>query len=424
MKSYYRVELFDKKGCFSFEAISEAIAKGNRYFFIFFPRKCQLTEVVEMQKFFSKHKGLSFCIHDKTPINKENEINISNNLVFYHMLCEAGMLIENISFHLGSLVGFGAEKNIEHVESLIKSSFKKEVSEQRFLIAKFSKKHYEEHLKVCIFYIKKIAAILKKKNIRLLIKNLSVDYVLVGEKQKEYFETLGYTYLKFKKNLFSFPILLEKGDLPRLMNEMKFLLDECDIGIALDVTHLKNTLLLSNKYNVNHKKIIKEWGIKFSKQDLVFLKKHGFSISEQFPIFYQEPLNFYDQIDLIKDKIEIVHLSGSIGPVFVDKKNLKFEEVTNDMLIGQLSKLDIPFAIHGKDQEIFFVNLEPSSKAKKNFIYKETQEIWEKFFKRQFLENILLFKEIGCLRMVQKSKNFIDDSVKTYEFFDNLTNSE
>ena len=424
MKSYYRVELFDENACFSSGAISQAIAKGNRYFFSFFPRKCQLIEIIEMQKFFSKHKDLSFCIHDKTPINQENEINISNNLVFYHMLCEAGMLIENISFHLGSLIGFGAEKNIEHVESLIEDSFKKEISNQRFLISKFSNKSYEEHLKMCVVYIKKIAAILKKKKIRLLIKNLSVDYVLASEEQKEYFERLGYTYLKLKKNLFSFPILLEKGDLPRSMNEMKILLDQCDIGIALDVDHLKNMLLLSNKYNVNDKKLLREWGVKFSEKDLVFLKKYGFSISGKSPVFYQEQMNFYDQIDLVKDKIEIVHLSGSVGPVFVDKKNLEFEEVTSDMLMGQLSKLDIPFAIHGKNQEITFVNLKFSSKAKKNFTYEATQQIWEEIFKRQFLENILLFKEIGCLRMVQKSKKFIDDSIKIYEFFDNLASSD
>jgi hypothetical protein len=150
-----------------------------------------------------------------------------------------------------------------------------------------------------------------------------------------------------------------------------------------------------------------------------FLDTYGFIIKKNKPLFYDKEVDIYDQIFVLDNKVEIAHLSGSIGPVFVDKKMLQRDEITNDVLIGLLEK-DQKFAVVGRHQLSAFEGYN-EKQNENNFKYQASQKIWQDIFKKQFLEDIYLLKEIHCERIVQKMKNFSEQAAQTFHLFENLT---
>ena len=183
--------------------------------------------------------------------------------------------------------------------------------------------------------------------------------------------------------------------------------------------YLRYQILLSRRYNVQNEQMMRLWERELSDKDKKILEHYGFTVQIGKPVFYEKALDLYEQIFYLKDIVYISHLSGSIGPVFVDKKFLEISEVNDDMLLGILHDEDIPHATLGKQQLSTFDGYHDDNLTR-NFKYEASQKIWEKIFRRQFLEDIYLLKEIGCDRVVQKMKNFSEKAVETFNMFNNV----
>lgn len=424
MKLYYQVNVFNAKGEFISDEILQVINKNRKRFFIFFPRECRLTEVIAFQKFLAQHKNLSFCIHDKNQLVPDNELNVGRNVAFYTMLSHAGANIENISFHMGSLIGFGTNRNDRHIDSLLQYSLPEKMHNQRFLIADFTPDQYLKSYYRAVDCIKNIAAIFKETKLQFLLKNFSVDTIIVSQDKKQYFTDLNYIPSSTNNNnIYSFPFVLEKGDFPRTSNEILAILETCQINLSLDMEHLQNTILFSQKYNIQNETLLQEWRIPhFTPEQKEFIQRYGFFLQKGYPILYQKPLDLYELIEQLQNKIEITHLTGSLGPVFLDKYNLTEEDITPEVLMGQLDEKDIPYATLGKEQQIQFSPIEHTGvHLSDNFKNHAAQKLWQHLFSRQFLENILILKEIKCKRIIQKIKSLSETSIETYELFNKIS---
>ena len=423
MRLYYQVNVFTDRGEFMPDEILNMIAKNRKNFFIFFPRVCRLNEVVAFQKFLSHHKDLSFCIHDKNMLMPDNEVNVGRNVAFYTMLLHSGAQIENISFHMGSMIGFGAYLNDKHIDSLLQYSLPESLANERFLIADFTPEEYIEFYERSIKCIRNLKDIFRETGLNLLIKNFSIDNVVVSGAKKQYFYDLNYKHGVTVQKTFPFPVVLEKGDFPRAAGDILSILEECDVGFSLDMEHLQNVILFSQKYHIYNEALMQEWRIPhITPEQDKFIKQHGFMLRKGYPILYEKPLDLYDLINALRNKIDIAHLSGSVGPVFLDKYEMTAKDLSPENLMGQLAKEDIPYACLGKEQQIQLRQSDdPTVQFNDNFKNHASQRLWQERFGKQFLETILILKEIKCKRIVQKMKYFSESSVETYEVFRNLS---
>ena len=163
----------------------------------------------------------------------------------------------------------------------------------------------------------------------------------------------------------------------------------------------------------------------FSAEDMEFVEKYGFFVRKGHPILHAKKVDLYESISVLRNKIEIAHLSGSVGPVFIDKHDLTPEQINPELLMGEIPKKYIPYATQGKQQQIQIEDFyDYSTPVQNNFKNVASQKVWQQLFSRQFLESILLLKEINCKRIVQKMKCFSEVSVETYELFKQLSDME
>ena len=255
MRLYYQVQVFDQKRRFVADELENMIRKGRKYFFLYFERVTPLKEVISFQRFLDKHKDLFFCIHDKNLIVPDNEINIGRNVAFYNMLARSGAQIENVSFHMGSLIGFGKEKNDLHHQSLMQYKLPKELNGRRFLIANFTADRYIKYYNRAVKCVHNISEIFRENEIDFLIKNVSLEHVISSKKKSSYFENLGYTPSTIGEDTLQFPIMVEKGDFPKTINEILDITQECGIRFSLDMEHLHNLILFSGKYHINNEEL-------------------------------------------------------------------------------------------------------------------------------------------------------------------------
>jgi len=397
--------------------------KGRKHFFVFFPRVNKLEEIVKLIDFLSSYSGVHFCLHDKTLLHKENEALLGRNLTFYYMLVKSGIKIENISFHIGSLFGFGTSSR-EHVyKNITDQKLNPEIENERFFLGFFSSREYNTYINSAMSYINNIKQIAEGKNIKILIKNLCLDYAFFNRNYFNYFTNRGYKLEKINKNLATIPMLVEMGDFPRHVKEMVKLKKQYGIGISLDMEFLRYLLLISRKYNIKNKKAMQQWNIKLNSRHKKMLAENGFLIEKGKPVFYEKELDIYEQIFYLQDIVEIAHLSGSIGPVFLDKKNLTKDKITTDLLLGLMNKKDLKNALKGKFQLASFDGYDDVA-GKNNFENKAAYNLWHEIFQRQYLEDIYLLKEIGCHRIVQKMKAVSENAVKTFKMFNDITSIE
>jgi len=420
VEQYCQIDIFNAEGEFDSAVLSEMLGKGRRHFFIFFPRIVTLKEIVKLNSFLLDYPDLRFCIHDKTALSDENSRFLGRNMAFYTMINRTHPHIENVSYHLGSLFGFGTSVQRSVVQKIQRVKLNRVTEKERFFCAMYNRDMYSNFLKNTLQYLKKLSEAAREYNITLLIKNLCLDYCMTDIETRKYFTDQGYNIEWFNDSAGIIARLIEKGDYPRYPKEMVRIDEEYKTGISLDMEYFRYLILLSKRYNIKNQTMMDIWDITLNKDDKKFLERNGFIIFEGKPVFFENELDIYEQIFILKNKVHIAHLSGSIGPVFVDKKLLKKEDVTNDLLLGILSDEDIQFATMGKKQISSFDGFDEQTN-RRNFKYDSPQKIWSELFKRQFLEDIFLLKEIGCNKIVQKMKGFSEKAAETFELFRNLT---
>ena len=422
MKQYYQINVFNQNGDFKNDEITYRLAEGKKHFFIFFPRYVQIKEFIKFCSFNEKNQPISYCIHDKNLLNIKNQSLIGRNLSFYYSLINSGAKVENVSFHLDNIYGFGMASGKSIFNKCTDLKLAKVKEKERFYCSTFDAEEYEKIQKNCFNHLKNILEIADQSNIKILIKNLSMDYLFLNQNQENYFFKKGYKGFKIspEEKIEMMPVLVNKGEFPKTSQEMINIKKQFNLGFALDIEHLRNTVLLSKRYNLKNEKMLKLWDIRLDNHQKEYLAKNGFVIEKGKPIFFEKELDLYEQIFSLKGQVEIAHLSGSIGPIFVDKKNLKQKEVTNDLLLGILKDSDIPLATVGKRQSAIIENF-TNKNPLYNFNHLSSQKIWQEIFKKQFLEDIFLLKEINCSKVIQKMKTFSREASETFSMFNHLT---
>ena len=423
IKQYFQTELFNSQGRFVQKDIQFMLEKNRRDFFIFFPRNVHMEEIDKAAHFLEQYENINICVHDLTLLNPENEIQLGRNISFYYMLIQTGVNIESISYHFGSLFGFGAKSNEIVIDFHNKIRLSAPQEKERFFAAIFDRASYREFMDSSLIYLLNINEIAKKQNIKLLVKNLSLEYILVNAQNRSIFDKKNYRLEKVSNELALAPVLLEKGDFPRYAKELLNITEDYGVQVALDMEYLRNQVILSRRYNIKNEKMMRMWEMELSEKDKKMLDHYGFTVQIGKPVFYEKALDLYEQVFYLKDIVYISHLSGSIGPVFLDKKFIDVKDVTDEMLLGILPDEDIPYATIGKKQLSTFDGYHDDNYTR-NFKYEASQKIWEKIFKRQFLEDIYLLKEIGCERIVQKMKQFSERAVDTFNMFNNIVNMD
>ncbi|MBL8991945.1 MAG: hypothetical protein JNM63_01305 [Spirochaetia bacterium] len=421
MQQYFQINCFDDKGVFKSAELERMIELGRRHFFIFFPRVSHLEDVSDMTEFLESHPDTRFCIHDKNLLHPDNETTLGRNMAFYAILNRRHPYIESVSYHLGSLFGFGISKQAEIIGSLQKFKLDKTLDRERFFAATYTAEERQAFIEKCFEYIGPMVQVAKESGFEILIKNLCLDYVLTDQNNQGYFRKRGYVV---DDNLPGpIPLLLEKGDFPRHPRELLALAKSYGVGISLDMEYFRNLVLLSKKYNLKNAETLERWKIKIKPEHEAMVAELGFFIEPGKPVFYEHEIDLYDQVFFLDRHVEIAHLSGSIGPVFLDKKDLTDRDVTTEMLLGVLSERDAPHAVVGKKQISAIDGFDDKSKQR-NFTSDAAQTIWGESFKRQFSEDIFLLKEIGCGRVIQKMKGFSEKAAQTFEMFNVLTDLE
>ncbi|MFC1504406.1 hypothetical protein ACFL6D_03215 [Spirochaetota bacterium] len=423
MQQYYQLKLFNNENRFFKDDIERMLVRGRKEFFVFFPKFVEIEEIEKAGNYLATKSDIKICIHDLTLLNVENEIPLGRNLSFFYMLIEAGVIIESISYHFGSLFGFGARCHEIVIDFLNRLQLKKSQEKERYFSAMFDRATYREFIDSSLIYLFNINQIAQEHNIKMLVKNLSLEYIISTVKNEEIFTKKGYKLNKINDQLSIVPLLLEKGDFPRYAKEMLSIAEDYDVGISLDMEYLRYQVLLSRRYNVQNERMMRQWEMELSERDKKMLAHYGFTVQIGKPVFYEKPLDLYEQIFFLKDIVYIAHLSGSIGPVFLDKNSFELNEINDDMLLGILHDEDIPFSTIGKHQLSTFDGYDDDN-FKRNFKYEASHKIWEKIFRRQFIEDIYLLKEIGCERIVQKMKKFSERAVETFNMFKSIINMD
>lgn len=420
MRQYYQVACFDDRGVFEPRDLDRMLELGRTHFFIFFPRSCRLEEVSRFTKYLETRPEIRFCVHDKNLVHPDNEYTLGRNLAFYVLVNRRHPHIENVSYHFGSLYGFGLTRQTAILQELLTQPLVREQEKERFLRATFDFPTVLQFVEQGLALLHPMAVVAREVGIRLLVKNLCLDYILLDKSLQETFLPKGYPAENLPSGAAMIPALVEKGDFPRYTRELTALCRDHDLGLALDLEYFRNLVLLSQKYNVKNEAALHAWKIDLTHEHRESLDTHGYLVEPGKPVFYAQALDIYDQILELTGKVDIAHLSGSIGPCFVDRADLTAAEVTPDLLLGLVDPGDIPHLVSGKKQ-LSSIDGHDDKTRRRNFTHDAAQQLWLENFKRQFSEDVYLLKEIGCERVVQKMKDFSEKAARTFEMFNILT---
>jgi hypothetical protein len=356
-------------------------------------------------------------------LSADNQHTLGRNLAFYSLINRRVPHIENVSYHIGSLFGFGAARQKSVLADMASVALSPNKERERYLMSVYGISDYLKLIEGAFEWIKPMATLAKASNFEIVIKNLCLDYVLIDRGDEPAFRKAGYPLEAFGEDLFSTPIPLEKGDFPRYAKEMEAIGEECNVRFSLDMEYFRQLILLSSKYNLENELEMRKWEIELDEGKKAFVDQYGFWAERGKPVFYEKKLDLYDEINFFKDKVEMAHLSASVGPVFVDRIGLTAEDITPDLLLGLVPEMDHPFMVPGKKQMSSMDGMDDQMR-KKHFSNENVQKIWLELFKRQYSEDIFLLKEIGCQRVVQKMKGFSEKSAQTFEMFKVLTELE
>ncbi|MBI4979742.1 MAG: hypothetical protein HZC28_19850 [Spirochaetes bacterium] len=434
MKQYHICRVFDERHRFVSDELMYHLNLGRKTFLIHLPRDLALDEILLAADFFLRY-DVSLCIHDLTFLHATNDINIGRNLQRIFMLIQKGVKVESLSYHFGSLYGFGREISELSVDEHIRLRLAPENDAERFLCAAYDRSLYKDGIDTLFEYMFNISQFAYQHKIQLLIKNLALDYIYITQKYTDKFSELGYTAEEGagkKGELGLIPKIIEKGEFPRSAKEMILIADTFDVNIALDLEHLLFQTILSRKYNVENKEFMKKWDIKLTKEEEKMLVKYGFTVKIGTPIIYERPLDFVDEIIALKKYIHIAHLAGSVGPVFLDKPDLTREMLTDDALLGTLGKADIPFARRGKSQLPIYEGIvdtlyhppgpdgESAISYTKLFHNQKALDVWKDMFIETFTTQMVTLKEVGVTRVVTKMKDYNENATSMFQLFNFL----
>lgn len=434
MRQYHICALFDSDGTFDPDEISYHILKGRKNFLIFLRWNVTNDEVFRAADFLAEHK-VNICIHDNTFLIEENDISIGRNLQKIFILLDKGVNVEGLSYHLGSIYGFGRNISQLLIEDHIRLRLNEKSEGERFMCAGYPIFMYLDGRKMLFEYLANISDFAEKYNLKVLIKNLCLDYLLVTDYHKEYFMNMGYTNVEHyhrysEEDLGYIPKLLEKGEFPRTAKEMKHIAETFNVKLALDLEHLLFQTLLSQKFNIHNDEFMRRWDITLTDEDEESLEDHGFMIRPGVPLIYERPLDLVDEIVSLRDHIFIAHLSGSVGPVFLDKENLTREDITLDVLLGIVDEKDIPHTRRGKAQlsslggiidAKYDAEFEHEDRTQiaytKLFEHDASLAVWKEMFMETFTNQVVCLKEIGVDRVVQKMRRYNEKATSTFEIF-------
>ncbi len=423
MRQYYQITIFDEKGFFIKADLEKMLSLGRKYFFVFFPRQSRLEEVSVFLEYVDRFQDIRFCVHDKNVLSEENKYTLGRNLAFYSLINRRIPYIENVSFHMGSLFGFGAAKQKIVLNDLLTYPLTPDKEAERYLLSIYNTDTYMTFIDTGMDWLKAISKLAKEGGFEILIKNLCLDYVLADTDTEKKFREQLFPLEAFGTGLFSLPLPLEKGDFPRYAKELEVIGTECDVHFSLDLEYFRQLMLLSTKYHLENEVETRRWGIELDEVKKDFVSRYGFWAEKGKPVFYEKKLDLYDEISFLKNKVKMAHLSASVGPVFLDRPGLELKDVTTDLLLGIVSEQDRRYLVPGKRQMTSMDGMD-DQKKQAQFANEQTQKVWLELFKRQYSEDIILLKEISCERVVQKMKGFSEKSAQTFEMFKVLTELE
>ena len=92
------------------------------------------------------------------------------------MLNKLGIKIENISFHIGSIYGFGGQTQKKIIQMGLNLDLDNIQEKERFLCTHFNTKDYNSFLGNSLDYLKRVIEIAEENQIKILVKNLSFKY--------------------------------------------------------------------------------------------------------------------------------------------------------------------------------------------------------------------------------------------------------
>lgn len=423
MQQYYLINLFTDKGEFDQKEADRLIEHGRLHFYFYTPRNLNLRSAFALRAWLDKHQGVELAAHDKAVLHPQNHYSIGKNLAFYRVINENKNYLKHVSFHMGSLYGFGRKAQARIVSSLKEKPIDPSRAKERFFCVEFNQEKKNQFELAAISYIKKIRSLAELSGYKILLKNLSLDYVLATEENKLDFIRQHYKLEEIQKNLWLVPLMLEKANFPRHPYELLRIANECDVDLALDMEHLRFLRLVSQKYNTENPEALKRWAFDVRRDHREILDKQGYIISENKPIFYQKPIDLYESVFALKDRIAMVHLSGSIAPLFPDHDDINEDDLKVDTLLGLVDESKNEHLKPGIRQLSAIEGIEGSENDVVAGLYnsEQSKQLWQTRFKKQFLEDILLLKEIECPAIVQKMKNYSEQAIKTMEMFQQLS---
>lgn len=439
MTLYHTAQIFTPQGDFFSDEIESHIVKGRKNFLLYLPRETTKGSIEKCAKYLSSKK-INICIHDLTYLHEENDVIIGRNLQKILTLIEKGVRVESLSYHFGSLYGYGRDVVDAVTSDHLRLDVKPQLENKRFFCSVFDRSIYKESIDTRLEYLFNIAEFARQNNLKLLIKNLSLDYTYVGKQYADVFSRMGYNgfYPHEEGDLGIIALLVEKGEFPRSAKEMLLIVEMLNIEISLDLEHLLFQSLMSNFFNAENETFLKEWNIQLNKSDEKMLYKYGFTVKIGAPLIYEKPVDIVDEILSLKDKIFIAHISGSVAPVFLDKEGITKEDLDTASLIGILPKDKRRYARLGREQipvyggitESTFTEEKEEEASEDEYIIRQNCDklfknedsvrCWNEMFVEIYTLQIASLKKIGVKRVVQKVKGYNEHANATFQMFSTL----
>lgn len=427
MKQYHICRVFNEKRRFTPDELQYHVNLGRKTFLIYLPRDVEMQEIFVAADHFLKY-DIALCIHDLTFLHATNDINVGRNLQKIFILLQRGVKVESLSYHFGSLYGFGREISEMSVEEHVRLRIDPKNEKERFLCAAYDRSLYKDGIDTLFEYMFNISQFCYQHKIKLLIKNLALDYIYVTKKYTDHFRTMGYVRedgAGQSSELGLIPKIIEKGEFPRASKEMRLIAETFDIGIALDMEHLLFQTILSRHYNVENEAFMKQWNVQLTAEEEKMLIKYGFTVKAGVPIIYERPLDFIDEVLALKGNVFIAHLAGSVGPVFLDKPDVSRDMMTDDALLGILEPSDVPYARRGKAQLPAYEGIVDARHTSGDgdlsytrlFKHPRSIEVWKEMFVEMFSASLVSLKEIEVARVVTKMKEYNENATAMFQMF-------